>query len=366
MEILTRYREVLVEAMDSLVGGPPSPILAMCRYHLGLAEVDGTTTRASAGKMLRPALCLAMCEALGGDIHQCLPAALSLELTHRTSLIFDDIQDRSPQRNHRPTIWGVWGVDQAINAGLALSCYARLALHGMAERGVSPGTFHEIQRLLEHTVIDLTRGQYLDIHFQQAMSPVSIPTLGDYLEMVRLKTGVLLGTACEVGAMVAGAQDRYETARRFGESLGTAFQLQDDILGTWGDPEVTGKSSSDLSEGKTSLPIVLAMKQGQEELWPLLQVSRAGPDGVERLRDKLTSWDIRSRAEALIEQHRWQRVSLRGLVWMRPGRERSRSCSAFLSPAPCEPNCKKVSAFKTYSDGWSPLDTLVTCCSILL
>jgi geranylgeranyl diphosphate synthase type I len=193
-------------------------------------------------------------------------------------------------------------VDQAINAGLALSCYARLALLGMAERPVSPGTFLEIQRLLEHTVIDLSRGQYLDIHFQQR-SPDFIPTLHEYLEMVRLKTGMLLGTACEVGALVAGAQDRRETARRFGEGLGVAFQLQDDILGTWGDPAVTGKSSSDISEGKPTLPVVLAMEQELEELRPLLQAARAGPDGVERLRDTLTSWGVLSQAEALVEQH---------------------------------------------------------------
>lgn len=252
MEILTRYREALVEAIDSLLGGPPSPILAMCRYHLGLAEVDGTPARASAGKMLRPALCLAVCEALGGDIHQCLPAALSLELTHRTSLVFDDIQDRSPQRNHRPTTWGVWGVDQAINAGLALSCYARLALHGMAERGVSPGTFHEIQRLLEHTVIDLCRGQYLDIHYQS-----ELPTLEQYVGMVRLKTGVLLGAACETGALVAGAEEKRSAARKFGEALGIGFQLRDDYLGAWGNPQEMGKAVDDLKERKWSLPLVV-------------------------------------------------------------------------------------------------------------
>ena len=199
MEILNRYRKDLVAAMDSLVGepvlslpkGPPSPILTMCRYHLGLAEADGTPRGDAAGKMLRPALCLAVCEALGGDIHKCLPAALSLELVHRSSLIFDDIQDRSPQRNHRPTTWGVWGVDQAINAGLSLSCYARLALHGLPEQGVSPGTFLEVQRLLEHTVIDLCRGQHLDIHFQQALSQEYVPNLVDYIDMVLLITGFL-------------------------------------------------------------------------------------------------------------------------------------------------------------------------------
>lgn len=303
MEILNRYRKDLVAAMDSLVGepvlslpkGPPSPILTMCRYHLGLAEADGTPRGDAAGKMLRPALCLAVCEALGGDIHKCLPAALSLELVHRSSLIFDDIQDRSPQRNHRPTTWGVWGVDQAINAGLALSCYARLALHGLPEQGVSPGTFLEVQRLLEHTVIDLCRGQHLDIHFQQALSQESVPKLDEYLEMVRLKTGVLLGVACEVGALIAGVSDQRVVARGFGEALGVAFQLRDDILGVWGDPKETGKAANDLAERKLTLPVVLLMQRlpgscvlierTEKEVQPLLGQEAVGEEAISKVRD---------------------------------------------------------------------------------
>ncbi len=100
---------------------------------LGLEEVDGTPSRAAAGKMVRPALCLAMCEALGGDEDACRPAALAVELAHRTSFVFGDIQDHSPQRYHRDTVWAVWGVEQALNTGLALSCYGRLAIQRMLE-----------------------------------------------------------------------------------------------------------------------------------------------------------------------------------------------------------------------------------------
>ncbi len=252
MEILNRYREPLALAMDSLLGGPPSPILTMCRYHLGLAEVDGKPTRVPSGKMLRPALCLAMCEALGGDVRQCLPAALSLEITHRASLVFDDIQDHSSQRNHRPTIWGVWGVDQAINAGLALTCYARLALHGMASQGVSQGAILGVHRLLEETVLDLCRGQHLDLHYRTER-----PSLEQYLEMVRLKTGVLLGAACEIAALVAGTPDKRVAARSFGEALGVGFQLRDDYLGAWGDPQQMGKPADDLQGQQWNLPALV-------------------------------------------------------------------------------------------------------------
>jgi len=200
--------------------------------------------------------------------------------------VFDDIQDRSPQRNHRPTTWGVWGVDQAINAGLALSSYARLALHGMAEQGVSPGTFLEIQRLLEHTVIDLCRGQYLDIHYRS-----ELPTLEQYLEMVRLKTGALLGTACEVGVLVAGAEDRRETARKFGESLGVGFQLQDDILGVWGEAAKLGKAPNDLEEHRAGLPLVIL--SGQQPA-----VARLREEDTSKLYGVLEFYGVRRQAEA--------------------------------------------------------------------
>ncbi len=97
-----------------------------------------------------------MCEALGGVVGDCLPAAVSLELVHRTSLVFDDIQDNSRQRNHRDTVWEVWGVNQALNAGLALSSYGRLALQDTTGR-VDPAVILLVYRLLEEAVVDLYR-----------------------------------------------------------------------------------------------------------------------------------------------------------------------------------------------------------------
>ncbi len=260
MDILTRYRETLITKLDELLGGPPSPVLDMCRYHMGLAEADGKPRSDGLGKMVRPALCLAMFEALeiedpwkkaSPDTWEgCVPAALAIELVHRTSLVFDDMQDHSPQRNHRASLWTAWGTEQALNGGLTLSSFARLALQDMGAGYL----FWEIHRLLELTVIDLCRGQYMDLEFQQRA-----PTLEEYLEMVRLKTGVLMGTACEVGALVASAEGKRGLARRFGETMGVAFQLQDDCLGVWGEPETMGKLPSDLEEGKRGLPVVLAL-----------------------------------------------------------------------------------------------------------
>ena len=300
VEILSRYREALVEEMDSFLGGPPSPILTMCRYHLGLADVDGTPRQAAAGKMLRPALCLAMCEALGSNPRQCLPVAVSLEMLHRTSLVFDDIQDHSPQRNHRPTVWEVWGMDQAINAGLALSSYSRLALLGMVEQSVPSSIVTEVYRLLERTVIDLCQGQYLDLHLQQVWWANHIPTVDEYLAMAELKTGALLGTVCEVGAIVAGATDKRDTARRLGENLGVAFQLQDDILGVWGDPQRMGKTTNDIADRKTTLPIILAIMRDPGPIMRLYGTPEMNDRTVGEVLDLLDTFHIRSSVDQLL------------------------------------------------------------------
>lgn len=256
MDILIRNRDALVEAMRDLFDVPPTPVLDMCRYHLGLADADGTPTQSAAGKMLRGALCLSVSEGLGGCASRALPAALAVELVHRTSLIFDDIQDRSKTRNHRVTVWGRWGADQAINAGLALSCYSRLALRGMSSDGLFEHYTSLAHGVLEHAVVDLCEGQHMDLDMARRE-----PAMDEYSVMVRLKTGALLGAACEIGALIAGADFKVQVdARNFGEMLGVAFQMRDDIMGVWGEEAGIGKDPNDLEERKRGLPVVLALE----------------------------------------------------------------------------------------------------------
>lgn len=296
MEILTRHRASLLEALEELLKchPSPSPLLTMCRYHMGLADVEGKPTPGGAGKMLRPALCLEVCEALGGDFHQCLPPALALELIHRTSLVFDDIQDNSPERNHQATVWDVWGVDQALNAGLTLSAYSRLAFHGMLAAGSPAELTLRVDDLLERGVIDLCRGQYMDLHFQRVP-----PSLEEYMEMVRLKTGVLMGLSCEVGALVAGQSPEVQKeAQAFGETLGVAFQLQDDVLGVWGEAGETGKVANDLEERKWGLPAVLAMRE-DPSVARYLATSSEDHEATEELRDLLGAHRVQAKAELM-------------------------------------------------------------------
>ena len=114
-----------------------SPLYDMMRYHLGWIDAQGRPLPGSAGKALRPTLCLLACEAVGGTYHRALPAAAAVELVHNFSLIHDDIQDDDRERRHRPTVWSIWGKPQAINAGTAMRVLASLALSRLSERGVS-------------------------------------------------------------------------------------------------------------------------------------------------------------------------------------------------------------------------------------
>ena len=294
MEILTRYRPALLDAVEALMADQgEAPLLDMARYHMGLAEVDGTPSRTAVGKMIRPTLCLAVCEALGGVVDDCLPAAVSLEIVHRTSLVFDDIQDNSRQRNHRDTVWEVCGVNQALNVGLALSAIGRLALQGMTGR-VDTALILLVERRLEEAVVDLCRGQYQDLDFLE-----TLPTVAGYMEMIRLKTGVLVGASCQVGALVAGAMHQAAAARRFGEALGVAFQLHDDYLGVWGQPEVVGKAPNDLEERKRSLPVILAGQASPMEMAQLLDTP--GEAATAELLGLLEALAIRPAAQELAQ-----------------------------------------------------------------
>lgn len=246
---------------------PPSPTTSLhdaIRYHVGLEGLDGVESEPG-GKMIRGSLTLAICGGLGGDEAQCVPAALAVELVHRASLVFDDIQDNGHLRNHRPTLYSLYGANRTINIGLALSCYPRLALQPLG-LGLMP----RVDLVLEEATIELCRGQDMDMSLAMDMDARPPSTSRDgYLEMVRLKTGVLMGAAAQVGVIMAGGTPWPVPPghpRIFGENLGVMFQMQDDLLGIWGDPQVSGKESSDLEEGKITLPVIMAMERGKDIL----------------------------------------------------------------------------------------------------
>jgi geranylgeranyl diphosphate synthase type I len=228
----------------------------MLTYHMGW-EGEGAGPEAT-GKRIRPILVLLTSAAAGGKWEQALPAAAAVELVHNFSLIHDDIEDNSPVRRGRPTIWKKWGIPQAINTGDAMFTLAHLALLRLIN-SCSEVAVLEACRILQNTCLKLTQGQHLDIAYE-ARGDLSLES---YWPMVNGKTAALLAACTELGALIANApQAQWKSFRDFGYSLGLAFQVQDDLLGIWGDSAMTGKSAeSDLITGKKSLPVLYGLSQ---------------------------------------------------------------------------------------------------------
>jgi geranylgeranyl diphosphate synthase, type I len=226
----------------------------MLAYHMGWVDADPEAS----GKYIRPILLLLVTEAAGGNWEHALPAAAAVELLHNFSLIHDDIEDNSPLRRGRPTLWKNWGVPQAVNTGDVLFTLAHIALLRLSENS-TPQTVLEATRTLLVTCLALTQGQYLDISYEDKRT---LP-LEAYWPMIQGKTASLISACTTLGALIAEAPfSRLEFFRKFGLDLGLAFQVQDDILGIWGDDSQTGKSSaSDLLSGKKSLPVLFGLSQ---------------------------------------------------------------------------------------------------------
>jgi geranylgeranyl diphosphate synthase type I len=226
----------------------------MLAYHLGW-EGEGAGLEAR-GKRIRPLLVLLSAAGAGGEWQRALPASAAVELVHNFSLVHDDIQDQSPLRRGRPTLWTKWGVAQAINAGDVLFTLAQMALLRLAET-VSTEAALRSASVLQETCLELTQGQYLDLSYE-ARGDL---TLEAYWPMVSGKTAALLSCCTQLGALAAQASDPVCLAyRRFGRLLGLAFQALDDLLGIWGDAALTGKSTeSDLLAGKKSLPVLYGL-----------------------------------------------------------------------------------------------------------
>jgi geranylgeranyl diphosphate synthase type I len=256
-----RLLEAIEDELRKSIGDESEPNLgqyyAMMAYHLGWeGEGAGPETR---GKRVRPLLVLLTSAAAGGDWVEALPAAAAVELVHNFSLIHDDIQDNSPIRRGRETVWKRWGIAQAINAGDAMFTLAHLSLLRLVSI-TTPETTNQAAYTLQRACLQLTKGQYLDLAYE---SQNHLP-LDAYWKMVAGKTASLLSACTELGAIVAEtAQSRRKAFREFGYLLGLAFQAQDDILGIWGDDALTGKSNeSDLLAGKKSLPVIYGLDQG--------------------------------------------------------------------------------------------------------
>ena len=240
-------------ALDRL--DPPTRLA--CGYHLGFWDAQGRPDSAT-GKGVRPALALLSARAAGAPAEVGIPAAVACELVHNFSLLHDDLMDGDVERRHRPTVWSTFGESAAILGGDALLA---LANEIIAE---APGpTTPWAVRCLNATTRRLVAGQAADLQFESRTDV----GLEECVEMAGDKTGALLACAASLGAVLADAPPALALGLAdYGHHLGLAFQLVDDLLGIWGDPERTGKPLwSDLRSAKKSLPVVAALNSGQPE-----------------------------------------------------------------------------------------------------
>lgn len=229
---------------------------AMLTYHMGWTG-EGSGPEA-AGKRIRPLLTLLTASACGADWQPVLPAAAAIELAHSFSLVHDDIQDRSEMRRGRAAVWVRWGAPMAINVGDALLMLSSLAMLDLTANYPAE-TVSGAAAVLSSTCLSIAEGQYMDMSYASRDDL----RVDDYWPMIAGKTAALLSASCHLGALLGGAdagtQDAY---RAFGNFLGLAFQVQDDLLGIWGDEAITGKSAaSDLVEGKKSLPVLVGLSK---------------------------------------------------------------------------------------------------------
>lgn len=250
-----RGRALVTPALRAAVARLHPRLAQVVGYHRGWVDQQGNPRSAGGGKALRPALALLSAEAARAPVGVGLPGAVAVELVHDFSLLHDDLMDGDTERRHRPTAWAAFGAGSAILAGDALLGLATQVLLDV-EGPAGP----RAARMLGDAVQQLVLGQTQDLFFE-TRTDVGIQ---ECLAMAAGKTGALLSCAAAVGAILAGGRPPLvDGLASFGARLGLAFQLVDDLLGIWGEPEVTGKPVlSDLRSRKKSVPVVVALSSG--------------------------------------------------------------------------------------------------------
>jgi len=253
------------------------------------------------GKRMRPALLLMACELFGGDSAKALSPALGIEVFHNFTLMHDDIMDNAPLRRGKTTVQQRWNNNVAILSGdvMLIEAY-KLMMQ------VESNLLGRVLDIFNQTAIGVCEGQQLDMEFEQ-QNTVSI---NEYVNMIRLKTAVLLGGALKIGALIGGAaQKDSEFLSTFGEQLGTAFQLQDDILDVYGDPEKFGKQvGGDIIANKKTFLLIKALElaKGEQaiELNALLNATYlSNTEKVAGVTNIYNELEVRQHAETVMQHY---------------------------------------------------------------
>ncbi|MDA9026367.1 polyprenyl synthetase family protein [Flavobacteriaceae bacterium] len=249
MEAIADYQNQFSEFLNTYnVEREPKNLYQPIKYILNLG-----------GKRLRPVLTLMTTACFDGDVDRSMDAALAVEVFHNFSLIHDDIMDAAPLRRGQETVHEKWDLNTGILSGDAMLIRAYQLFENYP-----PETFRELAKLFSKTALEVCEGQQYDIDFETRLQ-VSIP---EYLKMIECKTAVLVGAAMQMGAIVANApiEDQVR-CYNFGKNLGIAFQLQDDYLDAFGNPEIFGKQvGGDILENKKTYLFLKAIENGSPEV----------------------------------------------------------------------------------------------------
>lgn len=210
------------------------------------------------GKKIRPTLCLLSAELFGGKIQDAIPAAVAIELFHNFTLMHDDIMDNAPLRRGQKTVHEKWNKNAAILSGDAMLVKAYQEILKTSTKNAPT-----ILEIFNRTALEVCEGQFSDMEFEKR----NHVTIADYVEMIRLKTSVLLAASMKMGALIGNASlEDAENIYQFGEALGIAFQLQDDLMDAYSEPENFGKQvGGDIIANKKTFLLLKALEKASIE-----------------------------------------------------------------------------------------------------
>ena len=266
MQTIDKYIEIINNAIAS-IDYPQSPfgLYAPVKYQLDMG-----------GKRVRPLLTVMACDMFGGDIEEAISPALGLEIFHNFTLLHDDVMDKADIRRGRPTVHKAWNENTAILSGDAMQI---IATQKICEAPIR--VLKEVLDLYNKTALEICEGQQFDMEFETREDV----TREEYIEMIRLKTAVLIGCALKRGAIIAGATPSQADAMyKFGENIGLAFQLQDDYLDVYGDAETFGKKiGGDILNNKKTYMLISALSMAEGATKERLQALLAGKADDEKI-----------------------------------------------------------------------------------
>jgi geranylgeranyl diphosphate synthase type I len=308
--------DLLLPALRKTVASLPAAERTVAGYHRGWCEADGSPSAAQrGGKAVRPKLAMLSAVAVDGAPGDAIPGAVAVELVHDFTLLHDDVIDGDALRRYRPAAWSAFGTPAAVLTGDALLVTAMRVVADV------PGHGTPAVKELVGALLGLVEGQSHDVAFERARE-VSV---AEYLAMAEGKTGALMGCACALGGLLAGADaEQVDGLRDFGRRIGVAFQCADDVLGIWGRSSRSGKPvGADLAARKKSLPVVAALAEdgdASRRLQALYDSPHPFTEQDVALASRLVE-EAGGRQAAEEEAHRQVTEALRSLSCARPAAE---------------------------------------------